>query len=339
MTIQRLMLDLDGLEVTKEEQEILAHPLVGGVILFSRNYENIEQLQQLVQSIRKNASSNVLISVDHEGGRVQRFRSEFTELPALALLGNVFNNDPKLALDYAKQHGWIMAAELKSMDIDFSFAPVLDLDYGVSSVIGDRAFHQDNQTVATLAAAYVAGMKKAGMASTGKHFPGHGAVTEDSHKEIPVDSRSRSELFNTDILPFQQLISQGLDAVMPAHVTYTAVDKHPAGFSKVWLQDILRTELGFEGVIFSDDLTMEGASVAGGFAERAEAALSAGCDMILACNNRAGAIDILDNVKLIPDDVVEKRIRKMKGDAFMERSALLADEYWQESVANVTALV
>ncbi len=211
-----------------------------------------------------------------------------------------------------------MAAEVKSVGIDFSFSPVLDLNYEISDVIGDRAFHRDANIVAELASAYIEGMRDAGMASTGKHFPGHGAIKEDSHLAIPIDSRSKEDIFSADIQPFIHLFKEGLDAVMPAHVIYPEIDNNPAGFSRVWLQDILRQQLKFDGVIFSDDLTMEGASVAGGFTERAEAAIEAGCDMILACNHRQGAIEILDNVQHQVDARTAHRLKRMQGDAILQ---------------------
>ncbi len=334
MHIAPLMLDLDGIELTEEEKELLQHPLTGGVILFTRNYESVEQLDQLVKAIRAANNDGILISVDHEGGRVQRFRNEFTELPAIAKLSE---NDHSEKSSY--QHGWLMAAEVRAMDIDFSFAPVLDINYGVSEVIGDRAFNQDPQVISHLAIEYIKGMRDAGMASTGKHFPGHGAVTEDSHHEIPRDSRSREEIWQADIIPFAELIKQGLDAVMPAHVIYSEIDDKPAGFSPYWLQTVLRKELSFDGVIFSDDLTMEGASVMGGFTERAEAAMQAGCDMVLVCNNRQGAIEVIDKAKLDQSDKSSRRLARMIGKSHMNRSALLDTKRWAEAVDEISALV
>ena len=334
MHISPLMLDLDGIELTAEEKELLQHPLTGGVILFTRNYESVEQLDQLVKTIRAATSNGILISVDHEGGRVQRFRTEFTELPAIAKLSE---NDHSEKSSY--QHGWLMAAEVRAMDIDFSFAPVLDINYGVSEVIGDRAFNQDPQIISHLATEYIKGMRDAGMASTGKHFPGHGAVTEDSHHEIPRDSRLREEIWHADIIPFAELIKQGLDAVMPAHVIYSEIDDKPAGFSPYWLQTVLRKELSFDGVIFSDDLTMEGASVMGGFTERAEAAMQAGCDMVLVCNNRQGAIEVIDKAKLEQSEESSQRLTSMIGKSHMNRSALLDTKRWAEAVDEVSALV
>ncbi len=334
MAIAPLMLDLHGIELSKEEIELLQHPLTGGIILFGRNYESTEQLSVLVDSIRKSANKPFLISVDHEGGRVQRFKSEFTRLPAVAKISEY---------DHARQrayhHGWLMAAELRAMDIDFSFAPVLDVNYGVSEVIGDRSFHKEPQTISLLAKEYISGMHDAGMASTGKHFPGHGAVAEDSHHDIPIDRRTRDEIWENDILPFAELIEAGLDAVMPAHIIYEKLDDKPAGFSAYWLQEVLRKQLNFAGVIFSDDLSMQGASVMGGYAERAEAAMQAGCDMILLCNNREGAIDVLDHANIKQGSTSAQRLDRMRGKSFMNRSALLDTRRWAEAVEDISAIV
>lgn len=333
MSIAPVMIDLEGLELSNEENELLNHPLTGGIIFFSRNYESIEQLSALIKSVRKATEKELLIAVDHEGGRVQRFRTEFTELPAIASLSE--SNKPSQS---AFSHGWLMASEVRAMGIDFSFAPVLDINYGVSGVIGDRSFNRDPHVVSNLANEYIKGMRDAGMASTGKHFPGHGAVVEDSHHEIPVDKRSKEEIWQEDIIPFAKLIKQGLDAVMPAHVIYENLDKNPAGFSPYWLKQVLRDELKFDGVIFSDDLTMEGASVVGDYADRAEAATTAGCDMVLVCNDRDGAIQVLDKAKIKQTDASALRLQRMKGKPFMNRSALLDTKRWAETVDEITHL-
>lgn len=339
MSLGYLMMDLEGTQVSDEERELLQHPATGGLIFFTRNYQDAEQLIDLVKQVRAaTPKKHILIAVDHEGGRVQRFRSQFTVLPALAKLGVQYQDNPEAALQLAQRHGWLMAAEVRAVGIDFSFAPVLDTDYGVSQVIGNRAFHQQPEIIAQLASAYIKGMREAGMASTGKHFPGHGFVSVDSHHAVPRDHRDLQTILAQDVLPFKQLIQQGLDAVMPAHVIYEQVDPQPAGFSRYWLQEILRGQLGFDGVIFSDDLSMEGASVAGGYAERAEAAVEAGCDMVLACNKRAGVIDILDRAKpkLAPQSA--KRLERMVGKPFMSRAALLKDTTWQQAVAALSAI-
>lgn len=278
-----LMLDLVGTELSEPERQQLSHPLVGGVILFSRNFSSVAQLAQLCQEIHAVRNPPLLIAVDHEGGRVQRFREGFTRLPAMASLGAVWEKHPAQARKLAQQVGFVLAAELRACGVDFSFTPVLDVDYGQSAVIGNRAFHHDPAVIAELAHALQQGLQTGGMATVGKHFPGHGFVAADSHVAIPVDERPRTAL-RTDIEPFRRMIAHHLTAIMPAHVIYPAVDVHPAGFSSVWLQQILRQELQFDGVIFSDDLSMEGATVAGDVQARALAALQAGCDMILVCN-------------------------------------------------------
>ena len=287
-----VMLDVAAHEVTAEEREILQHPLVGGVILFARNYAEPEQLRALTAAIRA-VRPELVISVDHEGGRVQRFRDGFTRLPAMRRFGTVWNDDPAAATAAARHAGFVLAAELRAHGVDLSYAPVLDLDYGVSSVIGDRAFHRDSQVATELARALIAGLADAGMRAVGKHFPGHGAVEADSHVAIPVDERSFDAVWADDIQPFRNLASV-LGGVMPAHVIFEHIDPRPAGFSPFWLQEVLRGRLGFGGAIFSDDLTMEGASVAGDIVARASAAHSAGCDMVLVCNRPDLAVQLID---------------------------------------------
>ncbi|MBV1789177.1 beta-N-acetylhexosaminidase [Marinobacterium sp. D7] len=287
------MLDLEGLELSAEEERLLAQPEVGGLILFARNYAAPEQLHTLMKQVRT-VRPELLVAIDQEGGRVQRIRTGATVLPPMAALGKLWQRDAKQAVEHARELGWLMAAELREFDIDFSFAPVLDIDWSRSGVIGDRAFADSIEGVAELATGFMLGMHDAGMAATGKHFPGHGWVQADSHLEIPVDERPGEQLESCDMQPFARLIEAGLDAIMPAHVIYSQLDADPAGFSSYWLREQLRGRLAFDGVIFSDDLTMEGASVAGGFPARAEKALHAGCDMVLVCNHRAGALEVLD---------------------------------------------
>ena len=291
-----LMLDCKAEELLPEEREKLAHPVVGGVILFTRNYHDKRQLSALIKDIRASANRPVLVAVDHEGGRVQRFRHEFTLLPAMGDLSS--GNKTTMQSDaYAKACGLIMAYELKSLDIDFSFAPVLDIN-GVSQVIGDRAFADNSDDVVRLAAALIEGLKMVNMPAVGKHFPGHGSVAPDSHIALPVDERDFAQINSTDMITFSHLIQKNLlDGVMPAHVIYSKVCGDPAGFSDYWLQTVLKQSLGFRGAIFSDDLSMHGASVAGSYIDRAEAAIKAGCDIVLACNNPKGAEEILDGLE------------------------------------------
>lgn len=293
-----LMLDIGGTELTAEDRELLAHPGTGGLIFFSRNFESRDQISALVKAIRA-VRPEILVAVDQEGGRVQRFREGFTRLPPMRKLGERFEQNPKQAMAQAYQLGALMASELVACDIDISFAPVLDLDFGQSSVIGDRSFHAQAQAVAALAGAFIDGMRAAGMAATGKHFPGHGFVQADSHLELPVDTRTLDDISAADLVPFRALADR-LAGIMPAHVVYEQVDAQPAGFSSFWLQTVLRQQLGFSGVIFSDDLAMAGAAMAGSYAQRAEAALSAGCDMVLVCNDRAGALEVLEYLEQRP---------------------------------------
>jgi len=313
MGIGPVMLDVAGTTLTAEDEVRLRHPLVGGVILFTRNYASQHQLAELTASIRALRSPSLLIAVDHEGGRVQRFREGFTRIPAMRELGKIWDAHPKRARHLAHQAGYVLAAELRACGVDFSFTPVLDIDFGSSSVIGDRAFHSEPQAIAELAHSLLLGLKQGGMHTVGKHFPGHGFVRADSHLEIPVDERSYTDIELCDLVPFRQMVNFGLTAVMPAHVIYPRVDKLPAGFSEIWLKRILRGELGFEGCIFSDDLSMEGAMVAGGIVQRAEAALHAGCDMVLVCNKPASANELLAGLKWEMPVTSKARLAQMRG--------------------------
>ena len=291
MAYGRLMLDLAGTELTAEEQQILQSPQVGGVILFARNIQSREQVTALNAQIRQ-ASANLLIAVDQEGGRVQRLRDGFTPLPPMQLLADSVVQNPEVGVQLVRDTGWLMASEVLACGFDISFAPVLDVDRDTSSIIGDRAFSDQPEMVITLAQAFIEGMNEAGMAATGKHFPGHGGIVADSHLEAPVDHRSWQQLLDHDLKPFVALSKQ-LAGVMPAHITFPAVDPDSVGFSGFWLQQVLRQQLGFDGVIFSDDLSMKGADVAGGYIDKAQLALNAGCDMILVCNCPEGAREVL----------------------------------------------
>ncbi len=294
MPLGPVMLDVVGKTLSDDDLRRIRHPLTGGVILFARNYENRAQLVALCDAIHV-ARPGVLIAVDHEGGRVQRFRSDgFTRLPAMRKLGELWDADVLAACKAATALGYVLAAELRACGVDLSFTPVLDLDYGQSEVIGDRSFHRDPRVVTLLAKSINHGLLEAGMANCGKHFPGHGFVAADSHIAIPVDERDPKDILKEDAAPYGWL-GMSLSAVMPAHVIYPKFDKHPAGFSKKWLS-LLRKELGFEGVIFSDDLSMEGASVAGTVVQGAHAALKAGCDMVLVCNSPDKADQLLEGL-------------------------------------------
>ncbi len=336
MSLGPIMLDLEGVELTPEERELLAHPGVGGVILFSRNFASVDQLEALVSEIHALRRPRLLVAVDHEGGRVQRFRDGFTLIPVAGHLGRVFDQDPHRGRRLAETAGWVMAVELRAVGIDFSFAPVLDIDHGASEVIGDRAFHAHPDVVTDLGRHWIKGMHEAGMAATGKHFPGHGAVAADSHTDLPVDRRDYKDIYAHDIVPFKRLVHHGLAAVMPAHVVYAEVDARPAGFSAFWLQDVLRKRLGFQGVIFSDDLNMAGAAAGGEtFADRATLARQAGCDMLLVCNNRAGAIEVVEHIGDPHDPVSYLRLARMHGRHDITRRQLHSMGKWQEAVATL----
>ena len=335
-----VMLDLAGTRITDEERERLLDPLVGGVILFARNFESSEQLCALTAEIHALRDPALVIAVDHEGGRVQRFRTDgFTRLPSMRSLGRLWDCDHVAALDAARAVGYVLAAELVAHGVDLSFTPVLDLDYGCSRVIGDRAFHRDPQVAASLAQALVAGLGEAGMGCVGKHFPGHGCVEADSHLEIPVDEREFDAIWNEDIAPYRHRLGRQLSGVMPAHVIYPKVDANPAGFSRFWLQDVLRDRLGFRGVVFSDDLTMEGATVAGDIVARARAAHAAGCDMVLVCNRPDLAVELLDRwAPEVPAELGARiaglRARPQHADPF----ALELAANYQQARAVVTGL-
>ena len=338
MKLGPVMVDVAGLELTPDDIERLQHPQVGAVILFARNFAAPLQLIQLAHSIRELRSPQLLIGVDHEGGRVQRFRHGFTAIPAMTELGKLWDRDPAQALAAARGCGFVIASELQAHGVDFSFAPVLDVDYGESSVIGDRALHHDPHTVAVLAEALQAGLNAAGMSSVGKHFPGHGYVRADSHHEVPIDDRTLTEISAADLVPFQRLARSGMGGMMPAHVIYPKVDSRPAGFSSVWLQRILREKLGFEGLIFSDDLSMEGASTAGGVMSRANSALNAGCDMVLLCNDPRAQDTLLEGLERRPiAPTLARRLEKMRGKA-ISTVALKANAAYLAATENLARI-
>ncbi len=339
MGLGPLMLDLEGVELAADERELLLDPRVCGVILFSRNYQNPEQLTRLCQEIHQLRTPQLLIAVDQEGGKVQRFREGFVELPAMARLGALYDYDREHAHRAAERVGWLMASELRSCGVDFSFAPVLDLSHGVSGVIGTRAFHRSPDVVSALAQSWMRGMHLAGMGAVGKHFPGHGGVAADSHFEVPIDSRSYGDLLLEDLVPFQRMVEYGIEGIMPAHVFYDQIDpEQPAGFSPYWLQRVLRRELGFVGTIFSDDLAMEGAAVSGDYPQRAAAARTAGCDVVLVCNHRDHAIEVLQSLPVDNDPLLLSRLLPLHGRGRIERERLLESHHWQVAVAEAEQL-
>jgi len=317
-----VMLDVEGLTLAAHEIDKIRHPNTGAVILFARNYASPEQVEALIAGIREARGGEILIAVDQEGGRVQRFQTGFTRLPPAAR----YAEKPELA----EAAGWLMASELLAVGVDFSFAPVLDVDCGISQVIGNRSFSTDPEIAAALASAFQKGMHAAGMAATGKHFPGHGAVAPDSHLALPVDERDLDSIKAKDLLPFKRLIAEGLEGVMPAHVIFSAADERPAGFSPFWIREILRRELQFNGAVFSDDLSMAGASWAGDYPERAKIALVAGCDMVLVCNNPEAAKQVLEALPVKPDPNRQSRLAAMRGKPQFNREQLLNSVQWRQ---------
>ncbi|MBU3070353.1 beta-N-acetylhexosaminidase [Aestuariicella sp. G3-2] len=338
MTLGPVVLDLLGPSLLDEEKVLLRHPAVGGVILFARNIEDYDQLASLVAAIRSERAE-LLICVDQEGGRVQRCKNGFTRIPPMQEFDRLYQQDPEGALALARDCGWLLASEVLAIGMDFSFAPVLDVDDEFCSVIGDRAFSADPERVTALGGAFVEGAREAGMAVTGKHFPGHGSVRGDSHLELPVDNRDLDAIREKDLKPFVGLSDQ-LDALMPAHILFPKVDKDLAvGFSSKWLKDILRDELNYSGVVFSDDLTMAGATQMGTYVQRAEASLKAGCDMVLVCNNREGARSVLDNLdpELYFCGVADRN--SMCAQKHLSRTELQALPRWKQTAEALTALL
>lgn len=333
MSLGPLMIDLEGSALSAAERELLRHPLVGGVLLFTRNYVDPAQLSALVAEIHAARTPALIVAVDHEGGRVQRFRDGFSTLPPARRIGHQFDADPRAGLALARQLGWLMAAELRAHGVDISFAPCVDLDYGVSEVIGERAFHAQPEAVSQLAVAYVHGMRDAGMAATAKHFPGHGAVVADSHLTLPIDRRGLADL-SGDLAPYRRLIASGLPAVMVAHLLFPAVDPAPASLSARWIRELLRGQLRFQGVVFADDLSMGGAAAAyGDVVTRARQALAAGCDMLPVCNNRASVIELLNHLDIQIEPASSLRLVRLHGRAARTREELLASSEWARARA------
>lgn len=334
------MLDIQGTALSHDDIECISHPACGGLILFSRNFESGKQIETLIQAIRS-VKSDIVIAVDQEGGRVQRFKQDFSLLPPLATLGELFKSEPELAIQSASQFGELMALEVLSVGCDISFTPVLDLGLTSSQIIGNRAFAIDHQTITQLAAAFISGMKLAGMAATGKHFPGHGSVVEDSHLAIPIDPRDKTIIQNNDMQPFIHLKDELL-AIMPAHIIYSNIDSEPAGFSKVWLKQILREQIKFGGLIFSDDLSMKGAEIAGDFKQRTDKALAAGCDMVLICNNRIQAKIVLQHLQNF--DFSQSSLRRLDNMLADPTTAVGIDKLkktmrWQQLSRQVASLI
>lgn len=336
MSLGPLMVDISGPALSAEDREILAHPQVGGVILFTRNYTDPEQLSALSAELHDLRTPQLLIAVDHEGGRVQRFRERFSELPPARLCGTLYDREPALGLRFTEQLAWLMAAELRAVGVDMSFAPVVDIDLNVSNVIGDRALHRDATVVGELARAWLLGMRRAGMAACAKHFPGHGAVAGDSHNMLPVDERSLDEIKRRDLKPYQRLIRVDLSAVMMAHVVYNEVDASPASLSRYWIETVLREELGFKGAVFCDDLSMRGAAGVGDHLVRAQAALAAGCDMLPVCNDRAGVVAILDGLEIGNDPARQWRLARIHGRDGLSREDLIASREWRDACMELT---
>jgi beta-N-acetylhexosaminidase len=331
------MIDLRGSSVAPDERQWLESPLVGGVILFKRNFASVEQLEALVAEIHAVRQPPLLVTVDQEGGRVQRFREPFFRLPPLRALGRLYDEDRARALDAAQAFGWLMAAELRAVGIDFSFTPCVELDRGLAEVIGDRALHREAAAVSALARRLAAGAKQAGMAVTAKHFPTHAGVHSDSHTELAVDHRALADL-DDDLQPYRDLIANGLPAVMVTHVSFPAIDPRPASLSSWWIEQYLRGELEFKGAVISDDLSMAGASAAGSIAQRVRAALEAGCDLVLFCNAPEQVPSVLESLRGYVNPTAQLRLTRLHGRGELEWQSLHASAGWQRASALVTPL-
>lgn len=331
-----LMVGIESFVLKAEEEEQLQHPLIGGVILFQRNIQSPQQTFELTEALHRLRKPALLVAVDQEGGPVCRLKDGYTNLPALGRIGALYDRDPKRGLEIAESHGWLMAKEVRAAGFDLSFAPVLDLDRG-SEVIGKRAFHHDPQAVSALAKRYVDGMQRAGMAAVGKHFPGHGSVRADSHHELPVDARSLNEIMQFDLVPFMELIQHGLSGIMAAHVVYSQVDEHGAGFSRRWLEDMLRGRLNFRGAIFSDDLCMTAAHGVGDCTTRARQALQAGCDMVIVAEpNEVAAM--LDRLEAQEDPTRQSRLLRLRGSGHTSLARLQNDLAWRKAARDLVEL-
>ncbi len=339
MSLGPIMLDIEGTVLTKDDRRRLQHPLTGGVILFSRNFTSQQQLITLTQEIRSLRTPPLLIAVDQEGGRVQRFKTDFTRLPAMRELGKIWDRNPARACHLSKQAGYILATELVTCGLDLSFTPVLDVDHGQSGVIGDRAFHRDIQAISDLAHALMMGLNAGGMQAVGKHFPGHGGIQADSHTEESIDQRHYADIEMDDLIPFRRMIDFDLAGMMAAHVIFPNIDKCPVGFSHTWLQEILRKQLQYEGCIFSDDLSMQGAAYYTSIEARAFAALNAGCDMILVCNDSQAVDELLETLQWTISATSLARLSHMRGRRhFASRTELREDHDYVQAVHEVSAI-
>jgi beta-N-acetylhexosaminidase len=329
MSLGPVMLDIEGLSLSPADRDLLREPAVGGVILFTRNYESPAQIADLVGEIRALRSPPLLVAVDHEGGRVQRFRDGFTAVPPMRLIGHEFDRNPESGLQTAREAGWLIASELRAVGVDLCFAPCVDLDWGISEIIGNRSFHRKADAVADLSNAFARGLRSAGMAAVAKHFPGHGAVIADSHLKLPVDHREYGSVLD-DMRPYERLVSNGAIAgVMLAHIVYEKIDTNPAGFSEYWIQRELRSRLGFGGAVFCDDLSMKATRDYGSMAERGRLALAAGCDMILVCNDRDAAHEAVDALNDYSNPLSLVRLARLHGTGQALRETLMASEEWR----------
>jgi len=326
------MLDVEGLSLTPADRDLLREPAVGGVVLFARNYASPSQLADLVGAVRAVRSPPLLVAVDHEGGRVQRFREGFTAIPPMRRIGRQYDSDQDSAVSLARTTGWVVASELRAMDIDLAFTPCVDIDWGVSKVIGDRSFHRRPEVVANLASAYCHGLRDGGMAAIAKHFPGHGAVVSDSHEHLPVDRRAFGDLLD-DMRPYEKLVgNRQLAGVMLAHIVFAEMDDMPAGFSRYWIQNQLRSQLGYDGAVFTDDLSMKATRKYGTMPARAKLALDAGCDMVLVCNDRPAASATVAALRDFSNPLSLVRLARLHGTGHVMRETLLASDDWQAAV-------
>lgn len=331
MSLGPVMLDIDGVTLSPADRNLLREPAVGGVILFTRNYESPAQIADLVAEIRALRSPPLLIAVDHEGGRVQRFRDGFSDIPPMRQIGHEYDRDPQQGLALARSAGWLIASELRAAAIDLCFAPCVDLDWGVSEIIGDRSIHANPNTVGEIAAAFCRGLRSAGMAAVAKHFPGHGAVVADSHLKLPVDRREYGILLD-DMRPYDKLARNGLIAgVMLAHIVYRELDERPAGFSSYWIEQELRARISFGGAVFCDDLSMKATRDYGSMPERASQALDAGCDMVLVCNDRGAAQQAVQSLNDYSNPLSLVRLARLHGTGHVMRETLLASDEWQQA--------